>query len=216
MDIKKWIETDGTFIVGLRLYQDHGGRKDIGYLLQVAKMNVLPSGAKQLLKNNLLELVQQEQQLNPIAPQTPRAPQPSEPQAIQSLRIRGRNLLKRRDHLRAKLIVMTEEDDRYSDDDRYLVILDLMEDITPQLDEVYGHIRRWQESGDLPAENDTNSIKREAIAQYKRLLTVRPQLTRYRKILTENIDDKYRQTVEKKLLDLELEHEQLQKDLGLE
>lgn len=217
MDIKKWIDEDGAFIDGLRLYQDNGGRKELGYFLQVAKMKVLPAGAKNKLRSQLLLIAQDlTAHIATQSPASPRAPQPVEPQVIQSLRIRGRNLLKKRDHLRAKLIVMTEEHERYSNEDRYVIILELMEDITPQVDEVYGHIRRWQESGELPPENDTNSIKREAVAQYKRLLTVRPQLTRYRKQLKENLTDKQRQGVEKKLLDLELEQEQLQKDLGLE
>jgi len=112
------------------------------------------------------------------------APVPESPPEIQALHRQARTLHKQYAELKARLGVLTAQPDLYTNADRYAIAREIMEDVLPATDDIYEQIRAYEKTGALPT-SGSNALKKEVVAQYEQLLSLRPRISRVRKWLAD-------------------------------
>lgn len=209
--IHEWIHHEGSFIDGIRLLH-LTGRPVAHFEAQLERPYVDPN-QKQALAQQLRQYLQ----LNPpskIIPAQPDEMLVEEPAAIQDLRRQAIPFHKRYSHLKAQLYQMSIETDKYSDADRYEIAKEIMEEVLPKTDAIYDQIRSWEETGDLPPEQN-DELVRQTVEKMQRIQSLRPRISRLNKMLAGKLSNTKRKQYEKELIDKEIELKELENELGL-
>jgi len=140
-------------------------------------------------------------------------PQHFEPSSITEYRRRGRAKMKLYSDAKTRLNMMSEDPEMYTDQDRYEVAEYLMEELQPQIDHIYGIIRAYEGKGEVPP-MPAEDVVAETVKKMKRVLALRPHLSRARKELA-TATEKEKKTIEERIENMEEELAQLTTELGL-
>jgi hypothetical protein len=186
--ISRWLNANGSFLEGM------------GYCQQVN-----PAAHTRLMRWNTAPLIPpeiKEQLRDALRAHAASAPDPAlstgdprgrpllstaipaAPPEIQALHRQARTLHKQYAELKARLGILTAQPDLYTNADRYAIAREIMEDVLPATDDIYEKIRAYENTGALPA-SGSNALKREVVAQYEQLLSLRPRISRVRKWLAD-------------------------------
>ena len=114
---------------------------------------------------------------------------------------------------KTRLNMMAEDPDKYTDEDRYEVAAYLMEELQPEIDHIYGIIRAYEANGEVPA-MPADDVVAETVKKMKRVLALRPHLSRARKELAA-ASDQEKKTIIERIETMEEELAQLTTELGL-
>lgn len=211
MTIAEWIEQDGTFLDGLALYRQAGGTHRLSELERIVEKRFLSQADKDLLRNLLTQLMPPSQ-VSGIAISN-RHTDAAEPAQVEDLRQRGRKLKKRESFVHAQMVIEAEQG---ADQEKlYLLAEEMMQDIHPQLDQVYDALREYEQKGILPP-NNKQEIIQETVEMMKKRDSIRTRIYRLRGMLEkEKLDQLDRQKYEAELAEKEQELAQLNRVLGL-
>lgn len=219
--IQNWLTDNGSFKDGYQLYRATGDNRHLAFFTTSLRSAFLPPGAKDRLRTVLGDYLVKNPPLPSSAKsvKTKSVPAPqivnSEPQEVLSLRARGRHLLKQQSHLRARLSEMTTAHEKYTDDDRYELVLELMKEVVPAIDDVYEKIRRWSEFGEIPQPGTVSSIVKETVEKMQRLAALRSKISRDKRKLQASLPKAEKDALEKGIVTAEAEVLQIQTDLDL-
>lgn len=106
------------------------------------------------------------------------APLP-EPPEVQALRKQGIQYHKQYAVLKERLRALFDDPTHYSNEDRYNISREIMEDVIPATDAVYDRIRQYEHTGTMP-ESGTQQVVRDTVEKYEKLLSLRPRISRIR------------------------------------
>lgn len=201
MTVKEWIDNDGSYRDGIALMHELGiTNKSLSDMLY---RPFIPKSAKEELRKLL----------SPYIGQQPASPLPNrskvEPPYISSLRQKAVLLLKKRDQVRSQLKVAE------TDEQRYELAQTLMDELIPSIDEAYGHIKQYEEEGVVPNVQEEDIIQ-QTVKKMLKLQSLKPRISRLKKMLSGNLTPRERQTYDKELLDKELLVQQIRADLQLD
>lgn len=201
MTVKEWIDNDGSYRDGIALMHELGiTNKSLSDMLY---RPFIPKSAKEELRKLL----------SPYIGQQPTSPLPNrskvEPPYISSLRQKAVLLLKKRDQVRSQLKVAE------TDEQRYELAKTLMDELIPSIDEAYGHIKQYEEEGVVPNVQEEDIIQ-QTVKKMLKLQSLKPRISRLKKMLSGKLTPKERQTYDKELLDKELLVQQIRADLQLD
>lgn len=228
-EIQQWFQRGEIFGFGYTLLaRTASSPKTLASLQKYVGLSVVPERAKGTLSYALLQYLKANKQhltKNPTIEQemseTPsntdeladakRIAQErlSEPTAIAVLRARSKIWWDR--YALAKGMLQIEPDAAK----RYDLAKEIMEEITPALDDIYDTIRSYEQDGTIPGGAKTSHIVQETIKKYKRVLNLRTKISPLKKKLDKKLSDADRAKGEKQLLDYELELRGLENELDL-
>ena len=218
--IQQWLDQGGSFQAGVQLYLQAGDRSYKLYFEQILQRPFVPSAAKVTLTRFLRSYLVQHPTVpitNAPAKVDPPANPVVEPTQIQGLRAKGRELLKQRDALRAQLVQMAQEEEKFTDAERFNLAQQIMDFLQPQIDDVYTKIRIWEENGELPVKGSVSSIVQETVEKFKRVMSLRPAISRLKKrFADEKLEAKERKAIEQEIREKGLELHELEDALGLQ
>lgn len=224
--IQAWFDSKGSYNDGVRLYEICGGTVPLRELQAGSSMQFVPSNLRQKLEDQLRNylikvppmagispqyLVHSPQELSTANSQQLTAPT-IEPEAILNLRSKAKLLHKEQALKHAQLATVT------TDKERYALAFQIMEEVIPQLDNIYDTIREWESTGELPAPVHTNDVIKDTVEKMKKVYSLSPRISRLKKWLNggKKLTNKERQDYEKELLEKELELKDLRAELGLD
>lgn len=204
----KW---EGSFNEGMKLLRQHGVMPG-KVLLKAEHLPYVPPDAMQELINKisaLPELKVEHQSMRVAAPIPNRDDQEEVPAEVLRLREKGKRLLKQQSMLHAQLCAAQDDISRHE------VATLLMEEVIPQIDEVYDTIRTWEKDGVLPA-SDRQEIVKDTIEKMRRIETLRTRISKLNTLLKGKISASDRLRYEKELVMKEIEQQELRSELGIE
>jgi hypothetical protein len=174
--IKDWLNTGGSFQKGYKLFQLSGGQSvDLAKILD---KKFISSKDKALLRDLLDQLLQTLP--DEVAPLALAEVAMSEPTSIVLLREEGKKLKKRESFVHAHLVA-----EAFGNADQgklYEFAKEMMEDIHPQLDDVYDTIRSFEKDGTLPADEKQKIIE-DTILKMNKKKNMQTRLYRLQKWL---------------------------------
>lgn len=218
MTITQWLEEGGSFASGLHLLRVTGATIPAA-LERAASAVFVDPAAKDLLRSRL-QALRPAQEENPAKkpahlPVKQRQPVPigdaATPVEVLTLKERGKNLLKQQSRLHA-LLGAAE-----TDEERYKIARELMEEVIPLIDSVYNSVRDWEKTGIAPPD-DRENIIRSTVEKMQRLESLRTRSARVKKwldgkrVLSPTEKQRYEQEVAVK----ELEMAEIRAELGME
>lgn len=218
MTISEWLDNGGSFAQGMQLLRAHAANVPAA-LERAALAAFVDPAAKQLLRERLQALrpAQKAPQANkpankPVKQQyRPDIGDQATPIEVLQLRDRGKNLLKQQSRLHALLCAAQ------TDQERYEIAREMMEDVIPQIDFIYNSVRDWEKTGVAPL-SDRENIVRSTVEKMQRLESLRTRVARVKmwlegkKILSPTDRQRYEQEVAVK----ELEMAEIRQELGIE
>ena len=98
---------------------------------------------------------------------------------VKALRKEGIQYHKQYADLKARLRALVDAPTLYTNEDRYNIAREIMEDVIPATDAVYDRIRAYEDTGILP-ESGTQQVIRDTVAKYEKLMSLRPRISRIR------------------------------------
>ncbi len=219
--INQWLQTDGSFLEGVRLYKLTDKPVYTTRFERLLEQTYVDRAAKAHLRQLLQVYLSQHPIISPAqlpaeqqVPPMESAP-PVEPAAIQTLRQQAIPLHKRYSHLKAQLHQMAVDQTKYSDADRYTLAKEIMLEVLPQTDAIYDQIRHWEKEGQLPVAPN-NPIVQQTVEKMQKVYSLRPRISRLKGWLKKpNVPASKRQQYEQELLDKEIELKELEIELGL-
>lgn len=215
-EIGFWLENEGSFAAGVELYRRAGGGDLLPELEQQLQRDWVTPGAYDRLRV-ALHLVHD--RLGGEAPALTRkssAPTANdEPETVLALRRQGRLLKKRESDVHGQLRALANLPNPAEHEARlYELATEMMEDIQPALDEAYGQLREWEQTGRLPVPGRQEVI-RETVDKMKRYENMRVRCVRLRKWLAGDLADELRTRYADELKEKEVEMEAIKNELGL-
>jgi hypothetical protein len=102
-----------------------------------------------------------------------------------------------------------------SDQQRHELAKEIMEDITPALDDIYDSIRSYEQDGTVPGGAKVSHVVKETKIKIFRALNLRTKISRLRKKLEGKLSAADKAKRDKQLLDYELELRGLENELDL-
>jgi hypothetical protein len=184
--ISRWLNANGSFLEGMG-YCQQVNPAAYSRLMRWKDAILIPPEIKEQLRESLRAHAASAPDpiratLSGRPPSS--APIPEAPPEIQALHRQARTLHKQYAELKARLGVLTAQPDLYSNDDRYAIAREIMDDVLPATDDIYEQIRAYENTGALPTFG-SNALKKEVVAQYEQLLSLRPRISRVRKWLAD-------------------------------
>ena len=99
---------------------------------------------------------------------------------------------------------MAEQQEKYSDSDRYEIARELVEEIVPTLDELYDRIRTYENTGDLPALLERD-IKKQIIELMNKRNSLKSRISRIKRMMKKDgLSNTEKGKLEKELLEKEV------------
>jgi hypothetical protein len=178
--VEIWFRSGQFYPEGLALLAEHGG--DVSGLVYSGTAPTMPQRAElskrlEPMRNLSPKILatKAKQTARETAP-SPTLPTDVEPEEITSLRERAKLLHKQEAATHAEM--------RLSDDTkrRYTLAYEIMVTIRPALDEIYGHLRTYEQTGKLPI-NENVRDDRTGEASMRRLLNLRSALSKNKSAL---------------------------------
>jgi hypothetical protein len=213
--ISTWIQEEGSFLAGLQLYREIGGKKIAYFERQIHQPFIDPKVKRELIRA-LKPYASAGPSPTPIkSSYDPAKPvQVQEPPEIVSLKKEAIKLHKKHSTLKGLLIAAADQD-KYSDADRYEIARQIMEETIPKLDGIYATIRTWEKDGSIPAIGKSEII-RETVAKMKEIQSLRPAISRLKtRLKKETLSDVDRQDLELRLLEKQSRLGSLEDELGI-
>jgi hypothetical protein len=184
--ISRWLNANGSFLEGMGYCQ----QVNPAAYTRLMRWNTAPLIPPEI-KDQLRDALRAHAASAPdpvratLSGRAPSSPNISEaPPEIQALHRQARTLHKQYAELKARLGVLTAQPELYTNADRYAIAREIMEDVLPATDDIYEKIRAYENTGALPP-SGSNALKREVVAQYEQLLSLRPRISRVRKWLAD-------------------------------
>jgi hypothetical protein len=214
--IQAWIAENGAFATGLQLLQQVD---EVAFfrLKKYLQAGIITPAMKQELRQALEKTLK-----SAASTQQNTATEPAE---IARLRQQARGYLKQQAELKARLRLMYDDDKLYTDEDRFAIAEELVEQVTPALDAIYSRIREWQATGTLPVQS-MQEVVTETVAKYKQILSLTPRISRLQKWLKdgerptskgiEKITPAIKLEIETELQEKLQQLQSLQQELGLD
>lgn len=106
---------------------------------------------------------------------------------------------------------MMADEDRYSDAERLEIATYLMQRLQPQIDEVYGIIRDYENNGVIPSA-PADDVVADTVEKVKRAYTLRTHISRYKARLKKQPSDT---AAQRKLDTMQKEYDELSAALNL-
>jgi len=133
------------------------------------------------------------------------------PKSILVLKEKGRRLYMRYDATHGAMAAAK------TDGDRYEFAREIMEEIVPKIDEIYGKIRRWEKTGVEPVVGGKSEedVVKMVVEKMLKINSLKSRISRLRRLLKGDIGDKKRQVYQKEILEKEVEMQELKNELGL-
>lgn len=216
MTISEYLTQGGSFLAGLQLLRAAGDHRTADRLQLHAQRPFVPPSARAELQEALRYLEGRPLPEVTAAPPPP-AKRPEEPPEIDRLRQQGRLLKKREARLHAELCLVAQQEENEERAGRlHSIAREIMEDIEPQLDDIYGQLRAWDQEG-VPPVSDRRRIMEETVAKMNRRETLRSRIYRLRKWLDggKNLSEEKRRAYQVELNEKELELREIEESLGL-
>lgn len=204
-----WLQSGGSYREGVALLETAG--LSVVTERRVLTRRLIRSAEKQALRERIEKLCAQTG--TTVAGLSQTTPQQHEPSSITEYRRRGRAKMKLYSDAKTRLNMMAEDPDKYTDSDRYEVAEYLMEELQPEIDHIYGIIRAYEGKGEVPA-MPADDVVAETVKKMKRVLALRPHLSRARKELT-TATPAEKKAIEERIEHMEEELAQLSTELGL-
>lgn len=183
VEIQKWIAQNGPFAAGLKLLSQVDQRQ--WKRLSTFANGFITSEIKKQLVNALQpfaisSLPQLSGSQEAAAIEVPTVV----PSVIQELKDDGRTHLKLYADAKARLRMMFDESDKFTDTDRHRISIEIMEQILPNTDAIYFRIKEYEQTGKMPP-SAANVIVRDTVKKYEKLLALRTKVSRYNRLLKE-------------------------------
>jgi hypothetical protein len=172
------------------------------------RQTFISTSQKAALRNDLVRLLSQLPEDENIAPAVPPPSVAAVTQKIpdtprmKAIKNKARAGHKVRSDLKSRLLVRSlDEPEKYTDADRLELAREIMEENVPMLDELHDQIRRFEDDGIEPAD-DAEMIKAQAVADMKKVYSLRPQISRLKKSVA-NGDKEAAKELSEKIAELE-------------
>lgn len=204
-----WLQSGGSYREGIALLEAAG--LSVVMERKVMARRLIRPGEKASLKSRIEKLCSQSGTTVEGLPQ--QKPQHFEPSSISEYRRRGRAKMKLYSDAKTRLNMMAEDPDKYTDAARYEVAGYLMEELQPEIDYIYGIIRAYEANGEVPT-MPADDVVAETVKKMKRVLALRPHLSRARKELT-TATEQEKKALNERIENMEEELAQLTTELGL-
>jgi hypothetical protein len=207
--IKTFLSAGGAFREGVQLLEAAGGDSK-RFQQALSRAYVLPADRQRLqeaLQKCLEQLIDDDLPAK-VPVKATKAASATEPESIQALRAKGKKLLKRRAFLRGQLSSADTEQERYR------LAREIMNEITPDIDRTYAEIREYEKNGTVPPMPEEKDIMRQAVDMFRRRESLRAIIARKKRTL-EGIKGKERAALELDILENEEEYNSLNEKLGL-
>lgn len=202
--IHTWLKENGSYRDGYYLLEKMGADEMV---LRPLRAGLDLPFIKPAMKNSLREALQNLVDSIPDGVQVISAA--AEPQAIKDLRDKAKTLHKEHAYLKAQLISSP------TDDDRYVLAERIMDNVIPQLDDIYDRIREWEMTGRVRGES-RREIVSEVVQKLNRRGSIRSIISRLKKQLQDpKLPAAERQEAEKKLTEVTAELEEIEQFLDL-
>jgi HPt (histidine-containing phosphotransfer) domain-containing protein len=202
--IKTWLKENGSYRDGYYLLEKIGADESV---LRPLRAGLDLPFIKPAMKNRLREALQYLIDSIPEGVQVISAA--AEPQAVKDLRDKAKSLHKEHAYLKAQLL------NSASDEDRYVLAERIMDNVIPQLDDIYDRIREWEATGRVRGES-RREIVSEVVQKLNRRGSIRSILSRLKKQLQEkDLSESERQEAEKKIVEVSAELEEIEQFLEI-
>ena len=216
MTAQQWLDNDGSFLDGLQILADLGG--EVKPFRGYASLAFLPPGVKERLRDEVTKRLgdrvigewgnadRDVEGLKGLKVEK------VEPPEAQQLREQGKRWLKRQADAHTRL------KNAKDDTERYIIAEEMMMEIVPEVDRIYGALRAYERDGVLPATNE-QAIVRDTIEKMKRIDTLESRISRVSGWLKAGksnkgpLDDKQQQDYEQEVLEKRAELEDLKEKL---
>lgn len=139
----------------------------------------------------------------PDTSSAPSVPLRDTPPAIQHLLDKAKSLMKVRADAHSKMKVAA------TDSERYTYAQTIIEDCTPQIDELYEKIDHWRATGEIPQEGIMVDAIRKAVGWTKQLKSARTQVGKIKKKLKTVVSEQERVELQQRLAKHEANIEEL-------
>ena len=215
--IQDWLTNAGSFAAGLDLLAQANNATAHNSLAQYLSFPFIPPHAHVELTDCLKQYLIEHPATMRHSPQSQPAAasyRVEDPPEIVRLRTKGRHLLKERDAHRAQLLQMVDEEEKYTDQDRYLTATAIME-IQADIDDVYQNIELYQVDGTLPTVDSKRDIVKETVNKMNRLGSVRSAVSRLKKRIDKMGESPEKTTLETEMMAKQVEIDNLKDELGL-
>jgi hypothetical protein len=219
-EVQKWYNEGSNFYKGVMLLRSVGAPSDP--FDSLLNESYIPTAKRQLLEAAINALGNRQfavittQDSKPKT-QNSKLQNNEEPQSITNLRLEARILHKLHADRHAQLHVETDAGKRLQ------LIVEIMEQIIPSLDKIYGDIRAYQATGVLPnqtqlSEKNYETGVKEGIEQFQRLMNLKSRISKLdgkNGLISQERDAKRKTNLEKELTEKRLESEKIQAELNL-
>lgn len=215
--IQDWLTNSGSFAAGLDLLAQANNATAHNSLGQYLSFPFIPPHAHAELTDCLKQyLIAHPATVSHTStvPPAGTSPRDVEPPEIIRLRTKGRHLLKERDAHRAQLLQMVDEEEKYTDQDRHLTAIAIME-IQADIDDVYQTIELYQLDGTLPTVDSKRDIVKETVNKMNRLGSVRSAVSRLKKRIDKMEESPEKTKLKTEMMAKQVEIDNLKDELGL-
>ena len=187
-EISRWFNADGSFLEGMAYCQEVNPAAH-RRLYPFLKAPIITPDVKEQLREALrahaasaaetatsFSIVSYDP--HSLGGNTSVAPLP-EPAEVKALRKEGAMYHKQYAVLKERLRALLDNPAMYTNEDRYNVAREIMEDVIPATDAVYDRIRSFEKSGVLPA-SSSSEIVRDTVEKMNRLNSLNARISRIR------------------------------------
>lgn len=221
-EIQEYIEHGGPFLDGLNLLRAAGDHRTADELQVHVQRPFIPPSARRRLIEALQGYAGQlpptvSRSGNPSPPPRSREKAVDAPPEVERLRQRGRMLKKREASLHAQLcMIAREEESRERADRLHSIAKQIMEEIEPELDDVYAQLRAWDEEGVAPI-SDRRRIIDDTVGKMQRRDNLRSRIYRLSGWLDggKKLSDADQRKYQRELLEKKAELKDIEEALGL-
>lgn len=180
-EIRQWLDSEGSYQAGVNLLRRSTGKVPH----QVAQYAKQPQITLDIYEE-LVNLLREQIPTGFVAPPTITRATQQEPDVILALRKRGILLKKREAAVHGKLKAYgLREDAHLFQEELHQLAKEMMNEVQPELDAVYGALREWKEEGKLPVPGKDLIIE-ETVRKMKRRESLKQMISKHRKALRED------------------------------
>lgn len=207
-EIKTWIDNQGAFSDAVKLYHRAGLRRSASRWNMVISRNTVTQADKDAISVELSAYLAANSYTDSPVSASPRYPRDAEPPEVQQLREKARELRKKYSLLHAQLA------SAQSNEERYEIAREIMEEVIPQEDRVWDSIRRFEQSGIIPEPQTAGDLVQQVVKKVQRIFNLRTRASKYKKQLT-SLEGKAYQEVNVKYMGILAELTELEQELNI-
>jgi hypothetical protein len=222
-EVQKWYNEGSNFYKGVMLLRSVGASTES--FESLLNESYIPTAKRQLLEaainalcNRPFAIIRQLAQIDEPKRNNRNSKSDGEPPVITAMRDKAKLLHKLHADQHAQLHAATD------DEQRLPIILSIMEDIIPQLDDLYDQIRAYQSDGVLPnetvlSEKNYETGVKEGIEKFQRLINLKSRISKLdgkNGLISQERNAQRKATLEKELTEKRLEMDTIQAEINLQ